>query len=150
MCGGWLQKVLQVWLTQGSNPRATTYLRKSWEALHSLIDKQAVEMVMVRSYLTFHNSLFLVQNPNNRWRLVLDISTMSLYFMKEASDAISESTTLSLQGEWVTSLDVIDTYFQIPIKPRSKKYPRFHLNGQTCQFKYVPFCLATGVQKGCD
>ena len=51
---------------------------------------------------------------------------------------------LSLQkGEWVTSLDFINTYFHIPINQRSRKDLRFFLNSQTFQFTALPFGLAT-------
>ena len=43
----------------------------------------------------------------------------------------------------VTSLDFSDTYFHIPIHHRSRKYMRFYLNKQTCQFTALPFGLAT-------
>ena len=55
-----------------------------------------------------------------------------------------ETIRLSLQkGEWVTSLDFSDACFHIPINPRSRKYLRFHLHGQTFQFRALPFGLAT-------
>ena len=45
-----------------------------------------------------------------------------------------ETIRLSLQGEWVTSLDFSNAYFHIPIQQRSRKYLRFFLNGQKFQF----------------
>ena len=47
------------------------------------------------------------------------------------------------QGEWVTSIDFKDTYFHIPIQEQSRKYLRFHVQGQTYQFKALPFGLST-------
>ena len=47
------------------------------------------------------------------------------------------------QGEWVTSIDVKDAYFHIPIQEQSRKYLRFHVQGQTYQFKALPFGLST-------
>ena len=43
------------------------------------------------------------------------------------------------QGEWVTSIDFKDAYFHIPIQEQSRKYLRFHVQGQTYQFKALPF-----------
>ena len=55
-----------------------------------------------------------------------------------------ETITTSLQtGEWVTSIDFKDAYFHIPIHSQSRKYMRFHLQGQSCQFKALPFGLST-------
>ena len=46
------------------------------------------------------------------------------------------------QGEWVTSIDFKDAYFHIPIQEQSRKYLRFHVQGQTYQFKALPFSLS--------
>ena len=56
----------------------------------------------------------------------------------------SETIRTSLQqGEWVTSIDFKDAYFHIPIQEQSRKYLRFHVQGQTFQFKALPFGLST-------
>ena len=47
------------------------------------------------------------------------------------------------QGEWVTSIDFKDAYFHIPIQEQSRKYLRFDVQGQTYQFKALPFGLST-------
>ena len=47
------------------------------------------------------------------------------------------------QEEWVTSIDFKDAYFHIPTHERSRKYLRFHVQGQTYQFKAIPFRLST-------
>ena len=55
-----------------------------------------------------------------------------------------ETIRTSLQsGEWVTSIDFKDAYFHIPIQEQSRKYLRFHVGGQTYQFKALPFGLST-------
>ena len=47
------------------------------------------------------------------------------------------------QGEWVTSINFRDAYFHIPIQEHSRKYLRVHVQGQTYQFKALPFGLST-------
>ena len=47
------------------------------------------------------------------------------------------------QGEWVTSIDFKDAYFHIPIQEQPRKYLRFHVQGQTYQFKALLFGLST-------
>ena len=55
-----------------------------------------------------------------------------------------ETIRSSLQvGEWVTSIDFKDAYFHIPIHSQSRKYMRFHIQGQSYQFKALPFGLST-------
>ena len=172
---GRLQSFWQVWQEWGSNPRVVSVLRDGYslpfrgrphlsrfplivskyaslvkskallEALASLIQKKAVEKVVIRSSLAFYNRLFLVLKLNNKWRPILDLSTLNLFLeTKIFKIETPETIRLSLQqGEWVTSLDFSDAYFHIPIAQRSRKYLRFHLNKVNYQFKALPFGLAT-------
>ena len=113
------------------------------EAPESLIQKQAVEKVVVKSSLAFYNCRFLVQNPNRKWRQILDLSKLNLFLTTSTFKMeTSETIRLSLQkGEWVTSLDFSDAYFHIPIAQSSRKYLMFHLNKVNYQFTSLPFCL---------
>ena len=43
----------------------------------------------------------------------------------------------------VTSIDFKDAYFHVPIHSQSRKYMRFHIQGQSYQFKALPFGLST-------
>ena len=55
-----------------------------------------------------------------------------------------EKIRISLQtGELVRSIDHNDAYFHIPIQSQSRKYLRLHVQGQTYQFKGLPFGLST-------
>ena len=115
------------------------------EALHALMEKNAVEKVKSSNSLAFYNRLFLVPKPNQKWRPILDLSTLNKFlkvgtFKMETAETIR--TSLS-QGEWVTSIDFRDAYFHIPIHPQSRKYLRFHIQGNSYQFKALPFGLAT-------
>ena len=68
----------------------------------------------------------------------------SLSQNREIQMETPETIRTSLQqGEWVTSLDFKDAYFHIPIQEKSRKYLRFHVQGQTYQFKALPFGLST-------
>ena len=85
---------------------------------------------------------FLVPKPNNRWRPILDLSTLNTFlntgtFKMETPETIRTSLQA---GEWVTSIDFKEAYFHIPIHSQSRKYMRFHLQGRSYQFK--PFPLA--------
>ena len=95
--------------------------------------------------LGFYNWLFLVFKPNNRWRPVLDLSTLNTFLNTESFKMETpETIRTSLQsGEWVTSIDFKDAYFHIPIHSQSRKYMRFHIQGQSYQFKALPFGLST-------
>ena len=124
------------------------------EALYQLMNKNAVEPVANQNSLGFYNRLFLVPKPNNQWRPILDLSTLNTFLNTESFKMETpETIRTSLQlGEWVTSIDFKDAYFHIPIHSQSRKYIRFHIQGQSYQFKALPFGLSTapihGVHSG--
>ena len=124
------------------NPHRNSYLL---EALHQLIDKNAVELVKHKTSLSFFNRLFLVSKPNNKWRPILDLSNVNLFLKAEKFKMETPETirTSLQQGDWVTSIDFKDVYFRIPIQEQSREYLRFHVQGQTYQFKALPFGLST-------
>ena len=125
-----------------ANPRRNSYLL---EALHQLIDKNAVEPVCHRTSLGFYNRLFLVPKPNQKWRPILDLSNLNQFLKVEKFKMETPETirTSLQQGEWVTLVDFKDAYFHIPIQEQSRKYLRFHVQGRTYQFKALPFGLST-------
>ena len=156
--GGRLQSFWQVWQRLGANPRVVSVLRDGYnlpfrerpqlsrfplivskyasplknkallEAVASLIQKQAVDKVAVRSSLAFYNRLFLVPKPNRKWRPIFDLSKLNL-FLATFKMETPETIRLSVQkGEWVMLLDFSDVYFHIPIAQRSRKLLRFHMN----------------------
>ena len=86
--------------------------------------------------LEFNNRLFLVPKPNNRWRPILDLSTLNKFLKTESFiTETPETIRTSLQaGEWD---------FHILIQSQSRKYMRFHIQGQSHQFKVLPFGLST-------
>ena len=109
----------------------------------------AVELVQNPQSLGFYNRLFLVPKPNNRWRPILDLSKLNT-FLKTQSFKMETPETIrtSLQtGEWVTSIDFKDVYFHIPINNQSRKYMRFHIQGETYPFKALPVGLSTAAME---
>ena len=124
------------------NPAKQSFLL---EALYQLVNQNAVEPVENKNSLGFYKRLFLVPKPNNRWRPILDLSTLNTPLNTESFKMETpETIRTSLQpGEWVTSIDLKDAYFHIPIHSQSRKYMRFHLQDRSYQFKALPFGLST-------
>ena len=112
-------------------------------ALYQLLNKNAIEPVENQNSLGFYNRLFLVPKPNNWWRPILDLSTLNTFLNTESFKMETpETIRTSLQsGEWVTSINFKDAYFHITIHSQSRKYMRFHIQGQSYQFKALPFGL---------
>ena len=116
-------------LSNCHNPSKQAHLL---EALYQLVNKNAIELIANQNSLGFYNWLFLVPKLNNRWRPVLDLSTLNTFLSTELFKMETpETIRTSLQsGEWVTSIDFKDAYFNIPIHSQSRKYMHFHLQGR--------------------
>ena len=124
------------------NPQKNLYLL---EALLQLLNKNAVEPVATRKSLGFYNRLILVPKPSNWWRPILHLSTLNTFLNTESFKMETpELIRTSLQaGEWVTSINFKDACFHIPIQSQSQKYMCCHVQGQSYQFKALPFGLPT-------
>ena len=90
------------------NPHKNLHLL---EALHQLVNKNAVELVATQKSLGFYNRLFLVPRPNNRWRPILELRTLNTFLNTESFQMETpETIRTSLQaGQWVTSTDFKNT-----------------------------------------
>ena len=153
--GARLQKFWKKWLDLGASPKVVQILKEGYtlpfqarpnlsriptviscygnphrnlkllEALHQLIDKNAIELVHKQTSLGFFNRLFLVPKPNNKWRPILDLSNLN-FFLKTEKFKMETPETIRIslqQGEWVTSIDFKDAYFHIPIQEQSRTRP---------------------------
>ena len=89
---------------------------------------------------------FLQQTFN---RPILDLSSLNKHLKSETFKMETpESIRMALQkGECLMSIDFKDTYFHIHINPQSRKYLPFHTQGQSYQFKALPFGLSTALMK---
>ena len=115
------------------------------KAVYQMIEKRAITPVQKVTSLGFYSHLFLVPKPGKKWRPVIDLSVVNSYLHVPTSKMeTAENIRDSLQeGEWVTSLDLTDAYFHIPIHPRFQKYLRFNVGDRSYQFTALPFGIAT-------
>ena len=116
------------------------------EALYQLVNKNAVEPVANQNSLGFYNRLFLVPKPNNRWRPVLDLSTLNTFLNTESFKMETpETIRTSLQsGEWVHRLQRhILPYTNSQSVQEVRAFSYFHIQGQSYHFKALPFSLST-------
>ena len=114
-------------------------------SIQDLLQKGAIQVVHTQNSLGFYSRLFLVPKPGNRWRPVIDLSSLNkLLAISRFKMETPESIRASLRkGEWVTSIDLTDAYLHVPIHHLSHKYLRFAHKGVIYQFTSLPFGLAT-------
>ena len=98
--------------------------------------------------LGFYSRLFLVPEPHQRWRPVIDLSRLNtfLHVEKLKMETPESIRTSLIPGEWVSLINLSDAYPHIPIHPHSRKYLRFCHRSQVFQFTSLPFGLATAPQ----
>ncbi|KAJ1134118.1 hypothetical protein NDU88_000582, partial [Pleurodeles waltl] len=63
------------------------------------------------------------------WRPILDLRSLNKYLKKQSFCMISLQDVLRLlnRGDFMTSLDLQDAYFHIPIHPNHRKFLRFRV-----------------------
>ena len=93
----------------------------------------------------FDSRLFLVPEPGNKWRPVIDLSVLGKCllvptFKMEIAEIIRNSV---IKGEWLVSIDLKDAFFHVPIHPDSQHWLCFHVDKQMYQFKPRPLGLAS-------
>ena len=116
--------------------------------IQSLLSKNAIERVENVKSLGFYSHLFLVPKPHHRWRPVIDLSRLNTFLLVERFKMETPQfiRTSLIPGEWVSSIDLSDTYLYIPIHQNSRKYLRFCHKSQVFQFTSLPFGLAKAPQ----
>ena len=82
-----------------------------WTSIQDLLKKGTVKVVHTPESLGFYSRLFLVPKPGNRWRPVIDLSSLNKFlaipkFKMETPESIRASLR---KGEWVT-----DAYLHVP------------------------------------
>ena len=110
-----------------------------------MLTKQAIEPVLNTESTGFFSHLFLVPKKNGSWRPVIDLSKLNTFVRCPTfrMESMATVATALQKGEWTTSIDLKDAYFHIPIHPRSRRFLRFSLEGDTYQFRALPFGLNT-------
>ena len=96
-----------------ANPLRNLYLK---EALRALLQKKAIEMVRVRTSLAFFNRLFIVPKPNQKWRPILDLSSLNKFLSVKTFKMETPETI------WISSLHFSDASFHILVHIKSRKY----------------------------
>ena len=105
-------------------------LTGNYISLYIYMDKDAVEPVQN----LWASSTFLGSKTTQ---------PLETYSRSEQTKPFGDHQDHPPKREWVTSIDFKDAYFHIPIQEQSRKYLRFYVQGQTYQFKALPFRLST-------
>ena len=109
--------------------------------VQSMQQKNIVEVVRDTTSPGCYSHLFLVPKKSGGWRPVIDLSFLNSFLeIPHFTVESAESNRRSLP-RWVTSIDLVDAYFDIPIHRGYRKFLRFQTWDRIYQFR----ALASGL-----
>ena len=93
----------------------------------------------------FLSPFFLVDKPNGQKRFVLNLKVLKKFIKKDHFKMEDWRTaTKLLQKNWfMTTVDLKDAYFLVPIHKASRRFLRFNFNGTLFEFTCMPFGLSS-------
>ena len=94
----------------------------------------------------FVSNIFTRPKKNGTYRMILDLSELneSIQYYHFKMDTFESALKLITKNCYLTSIDLRDAYYMIPIAVEHKKYLRFVWRGATWQFKALPNGLTSG------
>lgn len=112
--------------------------------IRSLEHKHVIEKCS-HEHGEFISRIFTRPKKNGSVRLILDLSDLnkSVKYQHFKMDNIHTAMTLLSHGYYLSSVDLRDAYYSIPIHPLSRKYLRFIWKGELWQFKALPNGLSS-------
>ena len=113
------------------------------QELSALLDKGAIEPVEPPSPGGVYSAYFLVEKIDGRLRPILDLRGLNRFLKVLRFHMLSTAEVLPTiaKGEWFTSIDLKDTYFQVPIASHHRQFLRFAFQGCHFQFRVLQFGL---------
>ena len=117
------------------------------QEVETMISKGALERVSDPGPF-FYSRLFLAKKASGGWRPVIDLSPFNKFVQQTPFKMETASSVLLSvrKGDFLTSINLKDAYFQIPVHVSSRKWLRFVSNGTVHQFRVLCFGLSTAPQ----
>ena len=130
------------------------YFNKSYPvpfAFRDAVEKQLSIMlewnVIERATSLYINPLVVVVKKDKSVRLCLDARTLNQILVPEhESPIVPEELLQQFQNvQYLSTIDMVSSYWQIPLSVSSRKFTAFKYNEKVYQFKVLPFGLSTSV-----
>lgn len=117
------------------------------EAVEAQLNKMIAWGVIERANSPYVNPLVVVIKKDRTVRLCLDARQCNANLVpdRECPHIPEEILQQFNNVNWLSSIDLTSSYWQIGLTPESKQYTAFKYNQRTYQFKVLPFGLSTSV-----
>ena len=114
------------------------------QEVENLAAKEAIQLVADDSE-GYTSPIFLVPKSDGSWRPVINLKSLNRYVITHhfKMESIRTVKGLMQRGDWLVKLDLKDAYLTVPIHSSHQKYLRFQWQGQTWEFKVLPFGLSS-------
>ncbi|KAK2898066.1 hypothetical protein Q8A73_014446 [Channa argus] len=125
--------------TRLSSPAHTTALASE---LSDLLGKRAISMVPpMEENQGFYSRYFLVPKKSGEMRPILDLSFLNQFMVVRRFHMLTTASVLRSvrPGDWLSSVDLKDAYFHIPVAMQHRKFLRFSFLGVRYQYNCLPF-----------
>ena len=111
--------------------------------VRNLLQKRAIEECHDQG--GFYSSLFIVPKKDGGWRTIINLKNLNRYLRVQhfKMESIYSVRDVLHRGNWMTKLDLQDTYLTVPIFHSYRRFLRFQWKAQAYQFRCLPFGLAT-------
>lgn len=112
------------------------------KAISELLNKAAIQAVSP-IHGQFISNIFIVPNKNGTFRPVINLRGLNAFveYMHFKQENLRVILDLIQRNDYLTSMDVQDAYFSIPIHPEYHKYLRF--SWSTLSVLVLPFGLSS-------
>lgn len=124
-------------------PRSLTFSKTENEAMNFELDLFQQKHIIEKcehSPGEFISNIFPRPKPNNRQRIILDLSELNkeVTYNHFKMNTIQTAATLMLKDCYMGSIDLRDAYYSINVSPPFRKYLRFYWKGQLYQYTCLP------------
>ena len=106
-----------------------------------MLRKGAIELVPKRLRGSgVYSRYFLVKKKTGGWRPILDLRRLNKFIKAQKFRMVTLQHVLGQleEGDFLSSLDLEDAYFHIPILKGHRKFLRFVVQGRHYQFRALP------------
>lgn len=127
-----------------SNPRfSKTELKHLKLSISKLLTSGAIKKCSDVSD-QFISNIFLIPKRDGSFRFILNLKSLNKFISPEhfKMEDIRTATKLINKDCFMTTMDLQEAYFLVPIHNTCKKYLRFRFQGSTFEFQCLPFGLS--------
>ena len=112
--------------------------------ISALLEKDVIsEILDVSNH--FISNIFLREKSDGNFRMIIDLSDLNEHVTKHhfKMDHLQTATDMMFPDAWLTSIDLKEAYYAIPLHEEDRKFICFQWNNKFFEFSCLPFGLCS-------